>query len=231
MRMALVTDISMPRRGSKRRVIELDHTEWRETSSEVLASLGVRAGHLAVEADLAEALDAAEPKQARERALRLLTYRERSAAEVRARLLEDGYPEAVGSGVVDALRRTGLVDDERFARMMARVLTQVRGMGRARALRELASKGVGAELAFASLDEALPPEAELEAAATLAHALAARPATTVDRIAARLVRKGYAPAIALRAAREAFATLERDASDDAGEWDGDGAADLPEEGV
>ena len=87
------------------------------------------------------------------------------------------------------------------------------------------------ELSRASLDEALPPDAELEAAATLAHALAARPAATVDRIAARLARKGYSPAIALRAARAAFATLERDAADDAGEWDADGAADLPEDGA
>ena len=229
--MALVTDIKSLRRGSKRRVIELDHSEWRETSSEVLASLGVSAGYIAPEAELAEALDAAEPKHAREQALRLLAYRERSAAEVRSRLLEDGYPEVVASDVVVALQRTGLVDDERFARMMARVLTQIRGMGRARALRELASKGVDTELARASLYEALPPDAELEAAATLAHALAARPAATVDRIAARLARKGYSPAIALRAARAAFATLERDAADDAGEWDADGAADLPEDGA
>lgn len=229
--MALVTDIKSPRRGSKRRAIELDHSEWRETSSEVLASLGVRAGHIAPEAELAEALDEAEPKYARERALRLLTYRERSAAEMRARLLEDGYPEAVASDVVDALQRTGLLDDERFARMMARVLTQVRGMGRARALRELISKGVDAGLARACLDEALPPDAELEAAAKLAHALAARPAATVDRIAARLARKGYSASIALRAAREAFATLERGAPGPDGEWDADGHADLPEEGA
>lgn len=220
--MALVTDIKTPRRGTKRRLIELDHAEWREASSEVLASLGVRTGHIAPEGELAEALDTAEPTYARERALRLLTYRERSAAEVRTRLLDDGYPESVADSVVEALQRTGLVDDERFARMMARVLTQIRGMGRARALRELTSKGVDAELARASLDEALPPEAEIEAAATLAHALASRPTATVDRIAARLARKGYSPAIALRAARDALATIA---------WDADEPADLPEEGV
>jgi len=229
--MALVTDIKVVRRGSKRRVIELDHSEWRETSSEVLASLGVSAGHITLEEELTEAIDAAELRCARERTLRLLAYRERSAAELRSRLLEDGYSEPTADSVVGDMLRTGLVDDERFAGMMARLLTQIRGMGRSRAMRELVSKGVDPELARAALEETLPAEAELEAAAKLAHALAARPTATVDRIAARLARKGYSPAIALRAAKEAFSSLERDTPDHDGEFDDGDTADLPEEGV
>lgn len=217
--MALVTDVKTPRRGTKRRILEVDHSEWRETSAEVLAPLGVRPGHIGPLAELEAAIDAAEPVRARERALRLLAFRERSAAELAGRLEEDGYPAQVVRATVDSLVRSGLVDDARFAAVTARGLTRVRGMGRSRALRDLAVKGVDPEIAREAVDEALPPDDEAEAAADLAHALARRPGATVDKVAARLARKGYAPALALRSARQALETL-----DEAG---GDGPPDDP----
>jgi regulatory protein len=201
--MALVTDVSAPRRGSRLRVVSVDHSEWRTTSSDVLKAVGVRTGHVAPEDELSAAIAHEEPARARERAMRLLTYRERSSAEVAGRLTDDGYPLAVVDAVVADLQRAGLLDDARFVQVMARVLTQVRGMGRSRALRELASKGIDVEMARDALEEALPPEAEREAAHELAAALASRPRATVDRVAARLLRKGYAPSIALECAKRA----------------------------
>jgi hypothetical protein len=47
--------------------------------------------------------------------------------------------------------------------------------------------------------------------------MALRTGATRDKIAARLVRRGYAPRIALAAAREAMDTAGREAED--GAWD------------
>lgn len=226
--MALVTDVKTPLRGSKRRMLEVDHSDWRETSSEVLAALGIRAGTIMPLEELEAAIAGAEPARARERALRLLSYRERGAQEVRARLAEDGYPAAVVGETVAALVETGLVDDERFAAMTARALTRVRGMGRSRATRDLIARGVDPDVANAAVDEALPPDEEARAAAGLAHAMAHRPDATVEKVAARLVRKGYATGLSLRCAREAIeATGGTDGeAPDGGPWEPDGPSDL-----
>lgn len=222
--MALVTDVIAPLRGCHRRVVMLDHAEWRTTSYQVLTSLGVRAGTIAPEEELAARIDAEEPVRARERAVRLLAYRERSAAQLRGRLSGDGYPDGVTDAVIADLESSGLVDDERFAGALARLLTEVRGIGRSRALRELAAKGVDPDLALAALDESLPLESEREAALRLGRALAARPGATIDRIATRLARKGYAVPVALGAAREALAaSLESRADRDEGLSDDDWA--------
>lgn len=216
--MALVTDVLAPRRGARSRTVFLDHTEWRTTSADVVKALGIREGFIAPEAELEGLLDREEPPRARERAVRLLTYRERSTAELVARLTEDGYPRQVVDDAVDALVRMGLLDDVRFAQVSARVMTHVRGFGRSRVLRELAAKGIDPELARAALDEALPPDEERLAAEQLAAALAAKPGSTVDKVAARLARKGYAASIALDVARRAV-DARCEAERDGESWD------------
>ncbi|MDO8963236.1 MAG: RecX family transcriptional regulator [Coriobacteriia bacterium] len=226
--MPTVTDIRAPRRGSKVRVIVLDDAEWRATSIEVLAPLGVRVGDPVDPDELAGRLERAEPGRARERALRLLSFKERSAHEVRKRLVDDGYCEDVSASVVADLERSGLVDDERFARVLARSLTEIRGLGGSRVLRELAAKGVDADLARRALDEFLPPDAEAAAAAEMAARLALRADARTDRIAGRLVRKGFAPALALRASRDAMAHADGESVPEGGEYDLDEHVDLHE---
>ncbi|MDO8915234.1 MAG: RecX family transcriptional regulator [Coriobacteriia bacterium] len=214
--MTLISEIVAPRRGSRLRVLHADHEEWRRTSADVVKALGLRAGHIEPAEDLAARIEAAEPTFARDRAYRLLAYRDRTAHELRERLVEDGYPAALSAGIVADLTRVGLVDDDRYARTSARSLATVRGFGRNRILRELEAKGVDPGLAAAATTEALPEHDEEASALRLARALTSRPKADVARIATRLARKGFAPALALKTARRALAELA----------DGD-APDLP----
>jgi regulatory protein len=209
----MVSDVVVPRRGAKSRVIYLDDTEWRTTSADVVSALGIRTGASVEVASLEDRLAVEEPLRARERALRLLVYRDRSVQELRARLVEDGYPEDVAVAVASRLESVGLLDDVRFAGATARVLTQTRGRGRAHALRELAAKGIDPEVALAAVDEALPADDEADAAATVARAFARKPGATVAKIAARLARRGYAIPIALAAARRVLGDVESDTVD------------------
>jgi regulatory protein len=200
--MALVTDIVTPRRGSRARVLHLDHAEWRTTSSDVVKDLSLRVGHVEPIEDLSQRLDGAETSHARERALALLAYRDRSAFELRSRLVEDGYPAEAASTTVHTLVESGLVDDERFAASLAHVLVDVRGYGKHRAHSEMRSKGVPDEIAQAAIEEVLPVEREIDNARELARTLIARTGPDVNRLAARLARKGYSASVALGIARE-----------------------------
>lgn len=203
----VLTDIRTHARGSRRRTLMVDGEEWGTIPVEVLRDLDVRPGDPLDLADLSARIAASAPVRARERALRLLMYRERSASELETRLVDDGYDAHVAHELVRGLAVTGLVDDGRFAENYARVLVLSRGYGRSRAMRELLAKGLPHELAAATLEAYAPEDAEIDRAIDRAHALA-RAGDTPDRLAARLVRRGFAPGIAFRAARTELAGLD-----------------------
>jgi regulatory protein len=144
----------------------------------------------------------------KDRALRLLSVRSRSRAELRSRLLRAGYqPDEVDQAVAD-LQGAGLVDDERFAREMAEAKRR-RGMGRRAGLAALRQKGVDRELAERVVDD-VNPEDEAERAYILAKARLARlsslpPDVAHRRTVAFLARRGYEPIIAGTAVRRAAA--------------------------
>ncbi len=218
--MALITDIVTPHHRSRRRLLHLDGHEWRMTSSAVVADLGLEIGHVEPDGDLADRIARAEVTHARERALRLLGYRERSVKELASRLEQDGYPHDTAVDTVDSLRASGIVDDARFARALAHSMTSVRGLGRTRLAAELRSKGVDDELVDAVLEESCSPDNEMARATELARALAARTGPDVGRLATRLVRKGYTRSTALRAAK---AAVPAGPSGEPDLWEGEGA--------
>lgn len=204
-----VTDLRREGRGSQRRAVYLDGEQWDHAPAGVLRELGVRTGDLIDTAEFCESRAQVEPRLARERALRLLQYRERSHDEVLARLHEDGYLPEVASDVADWLVDTGLVDDARFAENYARLLVSNRGLGRSRALREMSARGVPDAAARDALD-AIAPEADEPLRVRASARRLKRTGDTQERLAARLARRGFPPGQALSAAREAL-TVEADA--------------------
>ena len=92
---------------------------------------------------------AADP-EALECALRALHHRDRSVRELEERLRERGFAEAERDHAIDALVRTGLLDDSRFARLRTTSLA-ARGAGDALIRQALGRAGVAREL----IDEAL----------------------------------------------------------------------------
>lgn len=205
--MAVVTDIKKRPAGTRRRVVALDGDDWRTTSAEVLADLGIRMGHIASADELSHQIDEAEPVLARAKALRLLNYRERSVSELAGRLEQDGYPAEVARKVASDLEASGLVDDERFAHALARQLLEIRGLGRRRVLADLATKGVDPEVAANAVDELVSVADDERRAQEMARTLSSRVGGSVDRVASKLVRKGFPTGVALRAARDAVDAL------------------------
>ncbi len=93
-----------------------------------------------------------------ETALRALRHRDRSVAELDARLEERGVGEAERQEALETLARSGYLDDERFARSRAEQLA-ARAAGNALIRHDLQGRGIEPELVLAVLDE-LEPERE-----------------------------------------------------------------------
>jgi regulatory protein len=99
-----------------------------------------------------------ERPDAVEQALRALRHRDRSIAELDARLARRGVGDAEREQTLETLERIGYVDDERFARTRAEQLAD-RGSGDALIRHDLEQRGVPAELVEAAID-VLEPERE-----------------------------------------------------------------------
>jgi regulatory protein len=148
---------------------------------------------------------------AKDRALGLLAVRWRSRRELETRLRAAGFEqEQVASALAD-LERAGLVDDDRFARELARSKSG-RLDGNRNVRSALARAGVAPQLS----DEVVADLGEEEGRA---HALAERKAARMSGLAPEvayrrlhgfLMRRGYGPDLAREAARRALAALEEE---------------------
>ncbi|MDQ2856938.1 MAG: RecX family transcriptional regulator [Acidobacteriota bacterium] len=88
-----------------------------------------------------------------QRAVKLLSAKSRSIAELRGRLLEGKRSTEVAvEEVINRLREYGYLDDERFAFGYASLKVRQRPIGRARLERDLMFKKVSREVADGALD-------------------------------------------------------------------------------
>jgi regulatory protein len=202
-----ITDIRPVSRGSRRRRVYLDGSEWRSVPAEVVRDLGLRVGQTQDADSLAARIAESEPTQAWERTLRLLNYRERGSGELRQRLLDDGYEAAVVEDVVSRAVDLGFLDDRRFAEGLARIAAGKR-QGKRRIAAGLSAKHVDEALAADVLEAWCDPDAERERALTLARKLAARGGMDASRVAARLASRGFEAAVAWDVAREVSAAAD-----------------------
>jgi regulatory protein len=143
-------------------------------------------------------------------AYRYLGHRDRTVAEVRARLEAKGVERSVVDQALEELLRQGYLDDARYARRFAEDRRTIDAWGAERIERRLLSVGVDPALIASALQERGAGE-ELEAAvAVLRRRFPQAPSDDRDRDRALglLVRKGYD----LELAYDAVRAFERDAA-------------------
>jgi regulatory protein len=154
------------------------------------------------------------PKSCHERALGLLAVRPRSRHELERRLLQARFEPAEVRDVLTRLEGVGLIDDRAFARQFAEQRFGSRREGRRAVVNGLRAAGISVELSEATMADA--PDDEEERALALARSRVGRltgvePPKAFARLHSLLIRRGYGPEVARRAARIA---LELDVSDD-----------------
>ncbi|MGH2682748.1 MAG: regulatory protein RecX [Actinomycetota bacterium] len=145
------------------------------------------------------------PARAKDRALRLLSVRSRSHAELFRRLRMAGFDEQdIEDGLAD-LEAVGLIDDERFARELAAHEVDRRLAGRRAALASLRKAGVSRDVAERAVEEA-SGEGEEARAEELARSRLGRlrglpPEAAYRRLLSFLQRRGYSGETARTACR------------------------------
>ena len=124
-------------------------------------------------------------------ALRFLSYRPRSEAEIRARLRRR-FPAHVIEQVMESLADRSLTDDARFARLWADNRTALNPRSGAAIRRELVSKGVDRDVAEAAVGDVDDQESAFLAGAKPARRLEqADFATFRRRLWGYLKRRGF----------------------------------------
>ena len=116
----------------------------------------------------ASTVGARDEEAAREKCLRLLGLRARSAAELRLRPRTEGFPDPVVESVLSDLASAKLVDDEEFARAWVASRQASAAAGRQKLRWELRRKGISKELIQQVVEDGIDDEAELEHAVALA---------------------------------------------------------------
>lgn len=148
-----------------------------------------------------------------ERALRLLAVRPRSRRELEVRLRRAGFEPAEVDEELIRLEVVGLVDDEAFARELARHHVISRRSGRRAVVEALAARGVSRQVieeVVAGLGQDEDGRA-LELARERASRLAGlAPDRAFGRLSSLLMRRGYDPQTARDAARRALQFLEEE---------------------
>lgn len=206
----LITGLRQQKRNPRRVNLYLDGQFAMALSLEVVQDYGLRRGQQLTEADL-EALRRAEAKrEALRDAVRFLSYRPRSRAELEQHLRQHGQDEETVQEVLGRLLEAGLVDDRAFARSWVEMRQASRPRGREGLRAELRLKGVPAQLIEEVLAEALGGEEEtalaLELARTRAPFLSGleRPAF-FRRLRAYLLRRGFSLSTADAVVRQVWA--------------------------
>lgn len=148
--------------------------------------------------------------QAKERAVRFLAARGRTAREVAVYLERRGFPQEVVREVLGDLERYGYVDDARFAADRVRYRSRERPVGRALLEYELLARGVPRAIVEETLRELLPEEKELEFARRAADRYLGSQASSRElapelrgrRLGAYLAGRGFPDDIVRRVVRE-----------------------------
>jgi SOS response regulatory protein OraA/RecX len=151
-----VTSLRERKRGKVE--VELDGEPWRVLPVAVVVRAELRVGRR-LDRESARTL-ARELRRANAlgRATRALASRDRSRAELDARLQEAGVTETARSEALGYLEAAGLLDDARMAESRARELAR-RGYGDAAIRSDLRLRRISSESVAAAI-EALEPEAE-----------------------------------------------------------------------
>ncbi len=99
-------------------------------------------------------------EKARQKALRYLAYRSRSVEEVRSKLADQGFGDAVTKKVIDRFCDLGYLDDRNFAGQRAKGLAADRLWGDRKIVAALNEKGISRDLIDEAITEAREGKSE-----------------------------------------------------------------------
>lgn len=195
-----ITRIEAQKKHPDRKSIFADGKFLAGVSDETLLRLALRTGD-ELSPETVKALQRTEELwSARNAALRLLSYRPRTEREIRDKLREKEYPDTDIAATIEDLKRSGLVNDEEFARMFLRDALSLRPKGKFALKRKMLLLGLEKSIVEQVLHEAFSQVNQEDVAFEAARRFlrkgrglkqAEDPAATRNRLANYLARQGY----------------------------------------
>lgn len=209
----VITAIERQKRRPERVNIFVDGEFALGVHESVLLTSGYRKGDTVDEAAFRALLASEDFNAAKEKALRLISYRLRSEQELRKRLANKDFSTDVIDRVMENLRQSRLIDDLQFSLALVHDLILRKNAGAGLLRRELKAKGIPPEIMNTVLDQILPAEEEERAlnAASIALKRYASSRKQSDRLKQRqrivslLARRGFDFSIINRVTRKLFA--------------------------
>jgi regulatory protein len=144
-----------------------------------------------------------------QKALRMIDYRDRTQAEVLKKLQQLELDEPVIQEIMVRLKRSGLVDDTRFARNWAANRSEFRPRSRRALAYELRKKGVANEAIQEALEEVDEGALAYQAAHKQAQRLSQLEWTEFkNKLYGFLARRGFSPSHSAEAVRRVWADMQ-----------------------
>jgi regulatory protein len=174
--------------------VSVDGEFWAELDSRVAIERGLFEGAVLSQARLAKARVAGEKSLAMNRALSILGYRARAKGELCERLGRAGFARETVAVVVACLEELGYLDDDEFARSLARDKAHKK-YGPRRILGDLRRAGVAEEIAREAVNGEFAERSEYQTALAIARRRYNKEEEGSDTQARRvygfLMRRGY----------------------------------------
>lgn len=192
--MPKVTDIETQKKNAKRKSVYVDGEFVAGVHEDVVAQTGIFVGQEIDYAFINSVLLKEQERYVREKALRLVDYRDRTKGELEKRLVRDGCDQKTTEKVVADLERAGIIDDKKFAREFLESRNRSKPLGKMRMAREMYTRGVEKDLAEEVLEN-YTEEEEYENALSLARKktknMAGLDKESLRKIAGFLARRGF----------------------------------------
>lgn len=215
--MPVITKITQQKKDSERYNIFLDEKYAFSVDESVLVKFGLTKGMTLEDWSIDDMVYEDEIRKAFNRALHYLGFRMRSEHEVKKKLLDAGYGEAVVREAIVKLRNLGFLNDETFSEALLQTQKNASHKGPRAIRQELQKKGIGKELQ-AQVLESYSEEEQLQIATKLAEKAAdanrsGAPTQVKQKIQNALLRKGYSFDII----KQAMENIDFEREED--EWD------------
>ena len=216
--MPVITKITQQKKDSERYNIFLDEKYAFSVHESVLVKFGLTKGMTLEDWSIDDMVYEDEIRKAFNRALHYLGFRMRSEFEVKKKLLDAGYGEAIVLEAIVKLKNLGFLNDEMFSEALLQTQKKSSSKGPNAIRQELQKKGIGKELQVQVL-ESYSEDEQLQIATKLAEKAAnanrsIAPTQLKQKIQNALLRKGYSFDII----KQALDGIDFEREED--EWDG-----------
>ena len=141
-----------PRRKSLTQLY-LDGEAAVKIDTEIFVRSGLKPGDELTDEELHELIQASDARRAKEKALYLLEHRSHSKKELTDKIARTAASREAAQAAADRMEELGLLNDEAYARDLARELFTRRRFGKARVRQELRLKGIDNVLIDELLEE------------------------------------------------------------------------------